>query len=429
VKNVYRQQLRPGSGHLIIRTISDGPTRVLQISNIKNKSYLSINWEKTTESNHAANMDSPTNQASSTSSASKISKSLEVYVNLTGGIGVSLIQWLNQEYEELVYACLKSLEVTFDQTSVEQKLTVGIQSIQICNQLINAFKQNLLCIQTAPFGSLNVNTTSSSSGSSASASLTSSGNNNQLVKSGHDVLLLNKKQMALEIDFLRKFRNMDGPVYIEHLLINLDDVNLQIEERLLWKLIQFFGVKKLDRQGSEIGGGHETKASRLANDPPSSSSSSALSSAAPGSNSQIEAESSLIATNSYYKHQIASIIADSQAIKYSFNKLQVNSVNMTLSVNKTSKLSMDLVRIKSTLGIPLIQFENARIECKPFILMNEHDTALCILNLIRKHYTQELRSNAIRILGSVDFLGNPLGLMVDFKESLTNILSNGQVDF
>lgn len=40
---------------------------------------------------------------------------------------------------------------------------------------------------------------------------------------------------------------------------------------------------------------------------------------------------------------------------------------------------------------------------------------------------QELRSNAIRILGSVDFLGNPLGLVVDFKESFSNVLSNGQL--
>ena len=59
--------------------------------------------------------------------------------------------------------------------------------------------------------------------------------------------------------------------------------------------------------------------------------------------------------------------------------------------------------------------------------MNEYDTASCIINLIKKHYTQELRSHAIRILGSVDFLGNPLGLMVDFKESLTNVLTNGEV--
>jgi vacuolar protein sorting-associated protein 13D len=408
VKKVYRQQLRPGSGHLIIRTTSDGPTRVLQISNIKNKSYLSINWEKNDLGDNKSNIDSPT-AVKQPNTPTK--KSLELYVNLTGGIGVSLIQWLNQEYEELVYACLKSLEVTFDQTSLEQKLTLSLQSIQICNQLINAFKQNLLCIQTAPFGTANPSSSSSSTLSSS----------NQLVKS-NDVLLLNKKQMALEIDLLRKFRHVDGPIYIEHLLVNLDDVNLQIEERLLWKLIQFFGLSKFDKPGGEIGHGsiNEAKSTRL----PSEPSSSSLNAIAGNS---IDADSSLIATNSYYKTQIANIIADSQAIKYSFNKLQINGLNMTLSVYKTSKLSMDLVRIKSTLGIPLIQFENARIECKPFILMNEHDTAVCILNLIRKHYTHELRSNAIRILGSVDFLGNPLGLMVDFKESLTNILSNGQV--
>jgi vacuolar protein sorting-associated protein 13D len=147
-----------------------------------------------------------------------------------------------------------------------------------------------------------------------------------------------------------------------------------------------------------------------------------------GGGLSIETDSSVMAANnSYYKTQLAAIIADAQALKYSFNKLQINGINMTLSVYKTSKLSADLLRIKSTLGIPLIQFENAKIECKPFILLNEHDTAVCIANLIRKHYTHELRSNAIRILGSVDFLGNPLGLMVDFKESLTNILSNGQV--
>ncbi len=79
------------------------------------------------------------------------------------------------------------------------------------------------------------------------------------------------------------------------------------------------------------------------------------------------------------------------------------------------------------MGINLIQFENARIDLKAFILMNEHDTASCMLNLIKKHYAQALRENAIRILGSVDFLGNPLGFVVDFKESLSNVLSNGQV--
>ena len=264
VKKVYRQQLRPGSGHLLIRTLSDGPTRVLQISNFKNKSYMSINWEKIEE----ATTQDASSSSSSSSSLDHLSqssgKTLEVYVNLTGGIGISLIQWLNQEYNELVYACLKSLEVTYDQTSVEQKLTLSIQSIQVCNQLINAFKQNLLCIQTMPFAyhhaqQHSVSSTSASATTTVTAAAGSTAapnSSNQIVKSSssspQDFLVLNKKQAALEIDLLRKFRNTEGPIYIEHLLVRLDDVNLQIEEILLWKLIQFFGVNRLDRSNAVL---------------------------------------------------------------------------------------------------------------------------------------------------------------------------------
>lgn len=88
----------------------------------------------------------------------------------------------------------------------------------------------------------------------------------------------------------------------------------------------------------------------------------------------------------YYKNQLNILLAESNTTKYSFNKLQINGANMMLSVYKTPRLPNDLLRIKSNLGIPLIQFENARIEFKPFILLNEHDTASCLLNLISKHY-------------------------------------------
>ena len=246
---------------------------------------------------------------------------------------------------------------------------------------------------------------------------------------GTRVALDIKKQQALSIDFLRRFKSHSSDLNIadttastlttiEHLIIDIADANFQIEERLLWKIIQFLGINntndektfevKLNEDRSML---IQKKNSRAFNEKP-------------GEGSLADSFSN---NSSYYKTQINHIIASSQATKYSFNKLQINTLNLTLSVYKTSKLSSDLLKIKQSLGIPLIQFENAKIECKPFILMNEHDTAMCILNLITKHYTHELRSHAIRILGSVDFLGNPLGLMVDFKESVSNVLSNGQV--
>jgi hypothetical protein len=219
--NVHKEQLRPGSGNILVKILTDGPTRVLKLTNIKNKSYLSINWEKP-EFNH--NHDISDHQLDQNHQNSPVKKSIEIYVNLTGGIGISLIQWFNQEYEELFYAYLKSFELNFDQNALEQKLLLGIQSIQVCNQLINAFRQNLLLIQTSA-NSLQPNST-----------------NRQAVN----------KELALKIDYLRKFRpNNETQIYIEHLVLSLSDLNLQIEERLLWKIIQFFGLSNLESR-SEV---------------------------------------------------------------------------------------------------------------------------------------------------------------------------------
>lgn len=213
----------------MLKVLTDGPTRVLKLTNIKNKSYLSINWDR--RDSHESTTSVSSLPSSSSASHSTIvnpqtpaqQKSLELYVNLSGGIGVSLIQWFNQEYEELVYSYFKSLEVNFDRNSLEQKLLLGIQSIQICNQLINASRQNLLLVHT------------NSAGSAQSSSSLSSATSNET-----------HNELAVKIDFLQKFRLNNSQVYIEHLILSLSDLNLQIEEQLLWKLIQFFGLNKLE---------------------------------------------------------------------------------------------------------------------------------------------------------------------------------------
>ena len=43
------------------------------------------------------------------------------------------------------------------------------------------------------------------------------------------------------------------------------------------------------------------------------------------------------------------------------------------------------------------------------------------------HYTGELKSQAAKILGSVDFLGNPLGLFNDVAEGVSGLLKDGNV--
>ena len=344
---------------------------------------MSINWEKQPKSENGLISEFSSNQPKEIS--------YEFYINLTGGIGISVIQWLNQEYEELMYVNLKLLEINFEQSQNEQKVVLKIQSIQVCNQLLNSQRQNLLLIPIPQ----------------------------QLSAPDEANLLLSKPKEALKVDFYRRFKLNENILTIEHLLIDLSDVNFQIEEKLLWKIIQFLGInyKQSSYELSQI----EEKFRDLTSDEMTDLRKNENRSSVSNS------ESSDSLSKCYYKAQINTLIKNSSANKYSFNKFQINNINMVLSVYKASKLSHDLQKIKTSLSIPLVQFENARIECKTFTLMNEFDTASCIINLIKKHYTQELRSHAIPILGTVDFLGNPLGLMVDFKESLTNVLTNGEV--
>lgn len=92
--------------------LTDGPTRLLKITNVSEKAYSSINWKSSDEDETITKK-----------------KSLETYINLSAGIGISLVHWYNQEYEELLYGCLKSLEIAFDQDETSQKLMVTFRKI------------------------------------------------------------------------------------------------------------------------------------------------------------------------------------------------------------------------------------------------------------------------------------------------------------
>ena len=50
------------------------------------------------------------------------------------------------------------------------------------------------------------------------------------------------------------------------------------------------------------------------------------------------------------------------------------------------------------------------------------ETTDFLLESIRLHYTKELKRQAAKILGSVDFLGNPLGLFSDVAEGMSGLL-------
>ena len=50
-----------------------------------------------------------------------------------------------------------------------------------------------------------------------------------------------------------------------------------------------------------------------------------------------------------------------------------------------------------------------------------------VLKLLHRYFEQELKSQAAKILGSVDFLGNPLGLFNDVTTGLSGLIKDGNV--
>ena len=63
----------------------------------------------------------------------------------------------------------------------------------------------------------------------------------------------------------------------------------------------------------------------------------------------------------------------------------------------------------------------------PFVSVHIFETSALLVESIRIHYTEELKSQAAKILGSVDFLGNPLGLFNDVTEGLSGLLTEGNL--
>lgn len=113
--------------------------------------------------------------------------------------------------------------------------------------------------------------------------------------------------------------------------------------------------------------------------------------------------------------------------RYYFENLKISVPQIKLSVFTSNKLPLDLKALKSTLGFPLIRFEDAVINLDPFTRVHPYETQEFIINDVLKHFQEELLSQAARILGSVDFLGNPMGLLNDVSEGVTGLIKYGNV--
>ncbi|XP_042334804.1 vacuolar protein sorting-associated protein 13D isoform X2 [Sceloporus undulatus] len=167
----------------------------------------------------------------------------------------------------------------------------------------------------------------------------------------------------------------------KHLMITASKFTVQIEEKLFLKLLSFFGY---DQTESEV----ESYDENLHEKP---------------------------------------VDQEGAQKRYYFENLKISVPQIKLSVFTSSKLPLDLKALKSTLGFPLVRFEDAVINLDPFTRVHPYETQEFIINDILKHFQEELLSQAARILSSVDFLGNPMGLLNDVSEGVTGLIKYGNV--
>ncbi|XP_019691750.2 vacuolar protein sorting-associated protein 13D isoform X9 [Felis catus] len=329
------QKMRPGSGMLSIRVIPDGPTRALQITDFSQR--------KSDRSSYEAGELPVTEQEVQKLKNPDTEQELEVLVKLEGGIGLSLI---NKAPEELVFASLTGINVHYTQLATSHMLELSIQDVQVDNQLIGTTQPFMLYV-------------------------TPLSNENEVIETGP----------AVQVNAV-KFPSKSALTNIyKHLMVTAQRFTVQIEEKLLLKLLSFFGYDQAESEVEKYDENLHEKTAEQGGTP----------------------------------------------IRYYFENLKISIPQIKLSVFTSNKLPLDLKALKSTLGFPLIRFEDAVINLDPFTRVHPYETKEFIINDILKHFQEELLSQAARILGSVDFLGNPMGLLNDVSEGVTGLIKYGNV--
>ncbi|XP_031235268.1 vacuolar protein sorting-associated protein 13D isoform X5 [Mastomys coucha] len=329
------QKMRPGSGMLSIRVIPDGPTRALQITDFCQR--------KTERSSYEVEELPVTEQELQKLRNPDTHQEVEVLVRLEGGIGVSLI---NKVPEELVFASLTGINIHYTQLAASHMLELSIQDVQVDNQLIGTTQPFMLYV-------------------------TPLSNENEVIETGP----------AVQVNAV-KFPSKSALTNIyKHLMVTAQRFTVQIEEKLLLKLLSFFGYDQAESEVEKYDENIHEKTAEQGGTP----------------------------------------------TRYYFENLKISIPQIKLSVYTSNKLPLDLKALKSTLGFPLIRFEDAVINLDPFTRVHPYETKEFIINDILKHFQEELLSQAARILGSVDFLGNPMGLLNDVSEGVTGLIKYGNV--
>ena len=346
---VSRQKLRPGSGFLGVKVVTDGPTRVLQIHDLqqnREKSFARTEGQDWTDSKRpwiVTDEGRARKKQEIKVQQDKLDE-LQVVFILKGGIGVSLVS--RDPPEELVYICLTNIVIDYQSLPSTQLLDGSIQSFQVDSQVAESTMPSVLYV-------------SPSSKSDEARHLP-----------------------AIHFSISRNPPTTSNPnaEIFKHLILTVKNVTLNIEEEMIYKLYKFLRSVSEDLDTEEV------------------------------------------EDNNGLEQQLSFMTSSTQQTRYYFGTLKLSLSQVKLSVHKSNNLNSDFKEIKRKMGLSLITFEEAAVELDPFVRAHPFETAHFLTSIIVKHYKDELISQAVLILGSTDFLGNPIGFMNDLSEGVSGLI-------
>ncbi|KAL6436334.1 hypothetical protein ACFW04_004699 [Cataglyphis niger] len=341
-QRVGRQKLRPGSGFLSVRVTTDGPTRVLQVLDIKErkKTFALLeerDWSHIAVSHRPTRIDTDIKKMDS--------GELDLKLNLSAGLGLSIVS--QRPLEELLFARLAGISLDMLQTPLNTTLDLSVADVQIDNQLFEAQCTSVLFVTR------------------------SSRTEDEY-----------RPALHVAVEKLQS-KNQNAEIY-KHVIVSVKALCVHLEEKFILKLAAFLGIGK----------------------------------------SELEMP---VDENDFKAQRFISEVSAAHAKRYYFGALKLVPNQVKLSVLTTTKLPHHLQAVKRKLGLTLINFENATIELEPFVKKHPFESSQFLMHSIVKHYKDELKWQAAVILGSVDFLGNPLGFMNDVTEGVSGLIYEGSV--
>ncbi|XP_076824042.1 intermembrane lipid transfer protein VPS13D-like isoform X2 [Clavelina lepadiformis] len=345
----------PGSGVLSLKVIRDGPTRVLQILDIRQKQAEL--FEKQTGGN------SQKYSAQSTKPADDRGPLFFATLSMPKGLGISLI---NNIPEELLYWTLNGVHLSVSGSDAEQIFSLRVQTMQIDNQLLDG----------RPTVLLSPGRTSSSKGSSSE----------RFIKKPRSFT----RNPLISVNAIRQPWKSKMYDIFKLLEINFGELFIAVEESLMLKLFHFIDYDLASSQ-REIELLTETRVDFDL------------------TTRKVNRKNNSISKRLY------------------FDALNISVAPLRLSVLTASNVPSELQALKRTLTFPLVSFEKAPVSIQAYRRSHLQETISFLFADLSKHLRNQLKGQAAIILGSVDFLGNPIGLLNDVRDAVVSGVESGNI--